>query len=67
LVPVSAPGLLRSFYLMGFPPPVPDLLTPVFADGRFVSDRGTPVSFIDGGAGRPKYVYVGRIYRRTDA
>jgi len=67
LAPVSVPGLLRSFYLMGFPPPVPDFLTPVSADGRFLSDRGTPVSFIDDGAGRPKYVYVGRIYRRTGA
>ncbi len=59
--------MLRSFYLMGFPPPGPDFLTPVSATGRFLSDRGTPVSFIDDGAGRPKYVYVGRIYRRTDS
>ena len=50
---------------MGFPAPGPEHLTPVSTDGRFVSDRGTPVSFIDDGAGRPKYVYVGRIYRRT--
>ncbi len=64
LAPVAAPGLLRSFYLMGFPPPGPDFLTPVDTDGQFLSDRGTPVSFIDDGAGRPKYVYVGRIYRR---
>ena len=55
------------FYLMGFPPPVPDFLNPVSAEGRFVSDRGTPVSFIEDGAGRSKYVYVGRIYRRTGA
>lgn len=64
LAPVAAPGLLRSFYLMGLPPPAPDLLTPVSSDGRFVADRGLPVWFIDDGAGRPKYVYVGRIYRR---
>jgi CubicO group peptidase (beta-lactamase class C family) len=65
LAPFFAPGLLRSFYLMGFPPPVPDFLTPVSTDGRFISDRGTPVSFIDDGGGPPKYVYVGRIYRRA--
>ena len=63
--PGSAPGLLRSFHLMGFPPPGPDLLTPFAADGRFVSDRGMPVSFIDDSAGRPEYLYVGRIYRRA--
>jgi hypothetical protein len=49
---------------MGFPPPKPSLLTPVSDDGRFISDQGTPVWFIDDGSGRPKYVYVGRIYRR---
>jgi len=64
LVPVAAPGLLRSFYLMGIPKPGPALLTPVTGDGRFVSDQGLPVWFIDDGAVRPKYVYVGRIYRR---
>ncbi len=64
LAPVAAPGLLRSFYLMGLPAPTPDFLTPVSADGRFVADRGLPVWFIDDGTGRPKYVYVGRIYRR---
>lgn len=65
MAPVSGPGLLRSFRLMGVPAPGPDLLTPVSADGRFVSERGTPVSFIDDGGGRPTYVYVGRIYRRA--
>lgn len=65
MTPTSAPGLLRSFALMGFPAPGPDFLTPVSADGRFVSDRGTPVSFI--GSGRPAYAYVGRIYRRETA
>lgn len=66
LTPVSAAGLSRSFYLMGFPPPGPDLLTPVTADGRFVADAGTPVWFIDDETGRPKQVYVGRLYRRHD-
>ena len=64
LAPVAAPGLLQSFYLMGFPAPQPALLTPVSGDGRFLSDAGLPVWFIDDDAGQPKYVYVGRIYRR---
>lgn len=64
LVPTSAPGLLRSFHLMGFPPPGPDLLDPVSTDGRFISDRGMPVQFIPNGGGAPTHVYVGRIYRR---
>lgn len=59
-----APGLLRSFFLMGFPAPQPAFLTPVSTDGRFVTDAGMPVWFLGDAAGRPKYVYVGRIYRR---
>ncbi len=64
VAPVTAPGLLRSFYLMGFPAPGPVLLTPVSDDGRFISDQSLPVWFIDDGTGKPKHVYAGRIYRR---
>jgi CubicO group peptidase (beta-lactamase class C family) len=64
---VADPGLLRSFYLMGVPPLAPAVLTPVSSDGRFVTDKGMPVSFIATGAGRPEHVYVGRVYRRSTA
>jgi hypothetical protein len=66
VAPVAAPGLLQSFYLMGFPPPRHAFLTPVSDDGRFVSDQGHARcgSSTTAPAGR-KYVYVGRIYRRA--
>lgn len=67
VVSTAAPGLLRSFQLMGFPPPGPDLLTPVDGAGRFVSDRGMPVWFVDDDGAGPRQVYVGRIYRRADS
>lgn len=49
-----------------FPPP-PATLTPFAADGRFLTDTGTPVQFVTPeGADRPEYLYVGRIYRRAE-
>jgi hypothetical protein len=48
----------------GFPPP-PSTVAPVSAD-LFVGDGGMPVQFVARDeAGRPGYVYVGRIYRRA--
>ncbi|GHF67851.1 CubicO group peptidase (beta-lactamase class C family) [Amycolatopsis bartoniae] len=44
--------------------PLPPMtLTPFDADGRFLSDAGMPVSFVDGAS----YVCAGRIFRRVSA
>ncbi|AHH98930.1 serine hydrolase domain-containing protein [Kutzneria viridogrisea] len=47
----------------GVVPLPPMTLTPFAPDGRFLSDVGLPVSFVDDGS----YVYVGRIFRRVSA
>jgi CubicO group peptidase (beta-lactamase class C family) len=47
----------------GLLPLPPMTLTPFAADGRFLSDAGMPVSFVEDNS----YVYVGRIFRRVSA
>ncbi|WP_236795032.1 serine hydrolase [Amycolatopsis sp. GM8] len=47
----------------GLLPLPPMTLAPVASDGRFLSDAGMPVSFVDDAS----YVYVGRIFRRVSA
>jgi CubicO group peptidase (beta-lactamase class C family) len=47
----------------GLLPLPPMTLTPFASDGRFLSEAGMPVSFVEDNS----YVYVGRIFRRVSA
>ncbi|WP_051793120.1 serine hydrolase [Amycolatopsis jejuensis] len=52
-----------NLIMPGVVPMPPMTVTPCASEGRFLSDAGAPVSFVEDAS----YVYVGRIFRRVPA